>query len=139
MHGPLYSTITFFAEIIISSIIYFVIYKGYRNNKFYTKLASFTLLYEILFNISYMVSRVPSQTKATKGEPAYLIGLAITHGVLSLVMFVALIIFFIIAWKKYKKGVNYFNEHKILTFTFLVFWTFSVVSGLLFYFLEYVK
>lgn len=137
MHAPLYSTITLCAELIISSIIYYTLYQGYKNKKFPAKLAGFALLYEIVFNISYMASRVPSQAKATHVESAFVIALAIVHGILSLIMFLALIVFFIFAWTRYKKGINYFATHKVLTFTFLFFWTFSIVSGVVFYLVEY--
>lgn len=135
---PLYSSITLFAEIIISTIIYYTLYQGYKHNKFPTKLAGFALLYELLFNISYMFSRVSSQVKATHVESPFVIILAIVHGTLSLIMFITLIAFFILAWRSYRKGINYFAKHKIFTFLFLFFWTFSIVSGVLFYLIEYI-
>lgn len=137
MHGPFFSTITLFTELLVSAAVYFTIYKGYRHNKFPTKIAFSALLYETLFNISYMFSRVPSHAKAAKATPPSLILLAVVHGILSLVMFVALIVFFILAYKNYKKERNYFFEHKKLTYAFLFFWTFSIISGVLFYFLAY--
>src|SRR5690349_8813743 len=109
---PLYSTITLFAELIISTIIYYTLYQGYKHNKFPTKLAAFALIYELVFNISYMISRVSPQIKSTHVESPFLIGLAIVHGILSLIMFITLIIFFILAWKNYAKGVNYFVKYK---------------------------
>src|SRR6185436_7876907 len=97
MHAPLYSSITLLAELGISAIIYYTLYKGYTHNKFPTFLAGFALLYETIFNISYMVSRVPAHAKALHVDYPIIIALAIVHGVLSLIMFIALIIFFIIA------------------------------------------
>ncbi len=137
MHGPLFSTITLFTELLVSAAVYFTIYKGYRHNKFPTKIAFSALAYETLFNISYMFSRVPSHAKAAKATPPLLILLAVVHGILSLVMFIALIIFFVLAYRSYKKEKNYFYEHKKLTYIFLFFWTFSIISGVLFYCLEY--
>ena len=138
MHAPLYSTITLFAEILISVIIYYTLYQGYKHAKFPVKLAAAALLYEIFFNISYMVTQTPKHAKAAAVESPFVIGIAIIHGVLSLIMFVTLIIFFVLAWKHYKKGKNYFKDHQVLTKLFLVFWTFSVVSGIVFYLVEYV-
>lgn len=137
MHAPLYSTITLVAELIISACIYYTLYRGYRHNKFPAKIAAFALIYESVFNISYMVSRVSSQANAARVESPLLIGLAIVHGTLSLLMFLALIVFFIFAWTRYRKGINYFQSHKILTTIFIFFWTFSIISGVLFYFVEY--
>lgn len=135
MQIPLYSTITLLAEIVISTIIFYTFYQSFRHNKFPTKLAAFALLYEIVFNITYMASRVPSHTE--KIEIPWHIALAIFHGTLSLIMFVALIVFFVFAWRKYRQGVNYFKAHTNLTILFLVFWSLSVLSGILFYFVEY--
>lgn len=137
MHGPLFSTITLFTELLVSSVVYYTIYKGFKHNNFPTKLAFVALFYETFFNISYMATRVPAHTKAAKNEAGFVILLAIIHGTLSLIMFVALVVFFIIAWRIYKKEINYFAIHKKLTFTFLFFWTFSILSGILFYILEY--
>lgn len=137
MHTPLYSTITLFVELVISSIIYYTLYQGYTRAVFPKKLASFALLYEILFNISYMVYRVPDHAKGARLESSWIIALAIVHGVLSLIMFIALLVFFFLAWKNYKKGVNFFKIHKTMTIVFTIFWTFSVLSGILFYVAEY--
>jgi uncharacterized membrane protein YozB (DUF420 family) len=138
MHAPLYSTITLLAELGISAIIYYTLYQGYKHNKFPSILAGGALLYEAIFNISYMVSRVSTHVKALPLDSKFEVALAIVHGILSLIMFIALIVFFIFAWTRYRKGMNYFQNHKALTALFLVFWTFSIVSGVLFYFLEYV-
>lgn len=137
MHGPILSLITLFTELVVSLVVYYTLYKGYRHNKFPTKLAFTALAYETIFNISYMFSRVPAHAKAAKVTSPFLIVLAIVHGTLSLIMFVALVVFFVLAWKNYRKEVNYFYAHKKITFTFLFFWTFSIVSGVLFYLLEY--
>lgn len=135
MQVPLYSTITLFAEIVISTIIFYTFYRSYKYNKFPTKLAAFALLYEIVFNISYMASRVPNHTE--KIEIPWHVALAIFHGTLSLLMFISLIIFFVLAWRRYKKGTNYFKVHKNFTIIFLIFWSASVLSGIIFYFIEY--
>ena len=85
-----------------------------------------------------MALQVPKHAKVAKVESPFIIGLAIVHGILSLLMFIALIVFFVFAWRKYRKNENYFKNHKYLTYTFLFFWTFSIVSGVLFYFVEYI-
>lgn len=138
MHAPLSSTITLFAELIISAIIYYSLYSGYYKNKFPTKFAAGALLYELIFNITYMAGQAPHHVKAAHAESPFVIILAIIHGTLSLLMFILLIVFFIFAWTRYRKGHNYFANHKILTSLFLFFWTFSIISGILFYLVEYV-
>jgi len=138
MQAPLYSTITFIAELFVSTAIYYSLYQGYKHNRFPLKLAAAAFIYEIIFNISYMAMQVPEHAKAARVESPFMIGLAIIHGVLSLIMFITLIIFFILAFRSYRKGVNYFKIHKIFTIIFTCFWTFSIISGILFYFVEYI-
>ncbi len=136
MQAPLFSTITLIAEIIISLIIYYTFYRSYKFNKFPKYLVAFALLYETIFNISYMVSRVGQDE--TKLLPPVVIAFAAIHGILSLIMFIALIVYMILAYfRGYRKQVNYFMQHKKVTITFLVFWTFSILSGITFYFLTY--
>jgi hypothetical protein len=133
--APLYSTITLCAEVVISAVILYSIYSGYKNNRFPVILAGIALIYEIVFNISYMISRLGSHTNSY--EPFWGLILAIFHGSLSLVMFIALIIFFILAWLNYRRGINYFKKHNILTTLFVIFWLLAVFSGILFYYVEY--
>lgn len=138
MNAPLYSTITLGAELLVSAGIYYTLYQGYKNNKFPLFVALPALLYEIIFNISYMVSRVPSQEKVAKIESVPLLSLAIVHGTLSLIMFVSLLVFFTVAWLRYTKQINFFAKHKILTAIFTIFWTFSILSGVAFYIFLYI-
>jgi len=137
MVAPLQSTVSLITEIIISSLIIFIFYNGYKNNKFYFKLTIFTIFYEILFNISYMVYRVIEHSQSVNNDSTFEIILAIFHGTLSLIMFIALLVFLIFAFVNYKKGINYFRKHKKLTIAFLTLWLMAVFSGILFYFIEY--
>jgi hypothetical protein len=136
MNAPLYSTISLIAELFVSAIVYYTLYQGYKKNNFPTRLAFGALTYEILFNISYMVYRVMVHTETTP-ESGFEVLVAIVHGILSLVMFVSLIAFFVYAWKKYRQGINFFFDHPVLTKIFGFFWAISVFSGILFYCLEY--
>ena len=133
------STFTLFAEIIISICILYSFYSGYKNNKFPFNLVATALIYEILFNISYMVYRMVSNEKSEHLLSNFALGLAIFHGIFSFIMFIALLVFMGLAWKNYKKGINYFFKHKIATFTFIFFWIIAVVSGFLFYYVIYFK
>ncbi|PIP60246.1 hypothetical protein COX00_04275 [Candidatus Uhrbacteria bacterium CG22_combo_CG10-13_8_21_14_all_47_17] len=138
MNAPLFSTFTLFTEILVTLAVLYAFYSGYARNRFPSLLVGITLLYETLFNISYMVFR-----SATHGsiadDTAFEIGLAAFHGILSLVMFVGLFVFMIVAWRHYRKGINYFRAHRALTGTFIVLWLLVVLSGLLFYVITYFK
>ncbi len=84
--------------------------------------------YEVLFNISYMISREISGQDAGPLNP-YQTFLGAFHGIFSLVMFVTLIVFFLIAARAYKKGENYFLRHKRLMIVFICAWGLSILSG----------
>jgi hypothetical protein len=101
--APLHSTITLCAEIVVSVIVLYSIYRGYTKGKFPAILAGVALLYEVIFNVTYMVSRLGAQTDNQFITPVDL-ALAITHGTLSLIMFIALIVFFMLAWVGYRRG-----------------------------------
>jgi uncharacterized membrane protein YozB (DUF420 family) len=134
MHAPLYSTIALLAELIVSSAIFYTIYQGYKRNKLPEKVAIGALVYEILFDISYMIFRLPARENGA--NKSLLTGLGIFHGTLSLIMFASLIAFFVLAIKNYRRNVNYFRVHKRLTFAFLFLWSISVLSGVALYFVE---
>lgn len=136
---PLFSTFTLFTEILITCSILYIFYKGYKHNVFHSKLVFFTLAYETLFNISYMSYRALTH-EANVGphqHTAFHIAVAAFHGIFSILMFVLLIVFFVVAWRKYKKGINFFKEHKMLTYAFIVLWMIAIFSGLFFYYLAY--
>lgn len=138
MAAPFLSTFTLFAEVIITAIILYVFYSGYKFNKFPKYLALFTLIYEFLFDMGYMVSRILTHNTATSHDSGLEITLAAFHGTFSLIMFVLLVIFLVIAWKNYSKGINYFRKHRKITLTFLILWLIAVLSGFTFYAVEYI-
>lgn len=136
--ASLYSTVTLCAEIVISAIILFVFYEGYAHKRFRKGLAAFALGYETLFNISYMVFRSVQHIATDTGQDSAVVtALAIIHGILSLVMFVSLVIFLVLAWRAYDKKRNFFKDHRIVTWTFIMLWLLSVFSGIVFYFVLY--
>ncbi len=136
MHAPLYSTITLFAELVISACVYYVIFQGYTKGVFKKWIAWGALSYEILFNMSYMAMRAGAHLNEHVDKLA--LGFAIVHGTLSLVMFISLVMFFILASRGYARGENYFLAHRTLTVLFTIFWTLSILSGVSFYLIEYV-
>jgi len=135
MHAPLYSTIALLAELLVSLAIFYTIYQGYKRGKLPEKVAIGALVYEILFDISYMIYRLP--TRESGANKSLITGLGIFHGTLSLFMLFGLIAFFVLAIKNYRRNVNYFLVHKRSMFVFLFFWSLSVVSGAVLYFVAY--
>ncbi len=135
---PWFSTFTLFTETVVTAGILYVFYKAYYHNFFQFKLAAAVLAYEVCFNISYMAYRAlrHSDSKAYP-DSAFHIALAAFHGIFSLLMFLLLLLFMYFAWKNYRRGINFFRNHKILTLMFLISWLVAVASGYLFYYQAY--
>jgi hypothetical protein len=136
VHPPLLSTITLIAELFIFGAISYVFYKGYEGRVFPFGLAYFTIIYEVIFNIGYMIYR-SFGLKSAPSLSHQLKILGAVHGILSLLVFSAVIIFMILAIRNYKKGMNYFQVHSRFTATLLFFWIISLASGMLLYFKVY--
>jgi hypothetical protein len=132
MHIPLWSLLVLFAELLVTASVYFIIWKAYRTGVFLRLFAFAILAYEAIFNVSYMVSKENSVSGTTVYSP-YETGMAIFHGVFSLVMFVALVVFFVTASRMYRRGENYFLTHQRLTITFVIAWAISILSGVAFF------
>lgn len=136
---PLFSTFTLLTEILVTIAVLTIFHQGYKHNKFLKKLTIVTLLYETIFNISYMSYRALTH-EAKVGSHIHTpfhIAAAAFHGIFSIIMFIALVIFLLVAMKKYKDEHNFFKAHKIITFIFLVLWFIAILSGIFFYYLAY--
>ena len=130
------STLTLAMEILIGVVIFYVIYRGYKENNFPEKLAMFAVAYEIVFNVGYMVYRAVWKPQIFGLTQALKITAAL-HGILSLIMLIAVVVFFLLARKNYRKDINYFRKYKITTFLFISFWLISLFSGGYLYFKIY--
>ncbi len=128
MHIPAWSIFTLCTELIITASVYTIIWKSYRSGIFPTSFATLVLGYEVLFNVSYMLSRELSSSSAAVYSP-YETGLAIFHGIFSLIMFITLVTFFLAAMRAYQRGENYFRLHPRLTIAFVIAWGVSIFSG----------
>lgn len=134
---PFWSTITLLTEILVTASVLYIFYTSHKTGRFPEKLAAVTVGYEILFNITYMASRIFEHKNPSELMSHAAILLAIFHGTFSLIMFVALLVFLFVAWRAYRKGQNYFAVHSKATIVFIVLWLVAVVSGFAFYYLSY--
>ena len=126
---PLWSMLTLGTELVVTGAVFYIVLHAYRTGVFVRSLVATVLSYELLFNISYMLSREATGAQSLALDP-YMTALAIFHGVFSLVMFVSLVAFFIAGWRGYGRGENYFAVHRTLTRIFLSAWSLSVLSGI---------
>ncbi len=136
MHLPLWSVVTLCTELVVTTLVYFIIYDATLRGVFRRGLAFGVLAYEALFNISYMTSRLLKGTHDGTAQimTPYETGLAIFHGTFSFLMFIALVVFFIVAARAYARGDHYFRTHPRTTILFVSAWGISILSGVLFFF-----
>lgn len=136
---PIFSIITLITELFITASVFYIVWKGRTQGVFYKKLTYTVLSYEALFNITYMVhqamERAPEHIPTSHGPYVTLFG--IFHGIFSLLMFVALIVFMITAAKRYAGGENFFLVRSTLTNIFLGAWSISILSGVGFFVILY--
>lgn len=135
MNVFLFSTFTLITELLVTAAVLYIFFEGYKKDIFHPKILFVTLAYEALFNINYMFHR-ESHVLSTKISPLYIL-LAAFHGIFSLVMFITLVIFFILAWLNFRKKINYFTKHPLFSKIFIVAWLVSVFSGVIFYVVTY--
>lgn len=128
MNAPLWSTVTLATELFVTASVYFIVWRAYRTGVFPRMFAFGVLAYEAVFNVSYMFSREVAEQSAAVYDP-YETALAIFHGIFSLLMFVALIVFFLAAARAYRRGDNFFLRHRRLTIVFVIAWGTSILSG----------
>ena len=133
--GFLLSSFILVAEFFVLMLIGHIVYSGYHKGWLSSKLLFFTLAYEIVFNVGYMVIRTANPSSAGGSESVKLLGMF--HGIFSLLMFVVAVAFFILAYRQYKKGINYFKEHKTATILFCACWIIALFSGVALYLLIY--
>jgi hypothetical protein len=135
MIAPAYSTFALIAEPFVTAAVFYTFYQGYKHNRFPEKVAFGAVLYETIFNISYMFYKLPGHL--SRFNKTWYTALAATHGILSIIMFVGLIVFLALAYNRYKKGVNYFLKHKYVSVTFLLFWLTALLTGFALYYTTY--
>jgi hypothetical protein len=125
----------------VTVAVFYIIYRAYYEHYFLRGFAITVLAYELLFNISYMSSRlfghVLSEEHAQMHHAPYEIAVAAFHGIFSLLMFILLIVFFIFAIRAYGRGEQFFSNHTKLTLAFVVAWIISIFSGIFLFFLLY--
>jgi hypothetical protein len=137
MVAPLYSTFALAAEPFVTAAVFYTFYQGYKHHNFPVKIAFGTVTYETVFNISYMFYKAPAHFHSASSTYAWYEVLGAVHGILSLLMFVGLIVFLTLAYRRYKVGVNFFKDHRYLSAIFLSFWLVALFTGFALYYTTY--
>lgn len=134
---PAFSTFSAISELFVTAAVFYFFSMALRRNDFRWALIGITIAFETLFNITYMASRLGQSAQANLPQPAWVVALLAGHGTLSLAMFLGLIAFILIAYRRHRvEGINLFATRRRLTYAFLALWTLSVLSGELIYVLQ---
>ncbi|OGC88022.1 MAG: hypothetical protein A2142_04460 [candidate division Zixibacteria bacterium RBG_16_48_11] len=128
MTPPAFSIFAAIAELAVTAIVYSSILSHIRGKPFRLKLLGFAILFEAIVNVTYMVTRFIGAD-----SPVHLSAqmklLATIHGTFSMPVFIWLIILFFLASSSAKLEQNFFRDHKLMTYVFLILWRVSVASG----------
>lgn len=134
---PWFSALSAGTELLVTAALLYVLHQAIFRDRFEAAILGGALAYEVLFNISYMVSQL-----FTHGEPGHhpgwMVALLAGHGILSLIMFLALVGFSAAAYRAHRQGRNLFADHLAWTGVFVVLWMVSILSGEAIFVLEYV-
>lgn len=135
---PWFSAFSAFTELLVTAAIFYVLWMAVYRDEFKAGVLGVALAYEVIFNISYMTSRLFTHTD-TGHHADWMVALLAGHGILSLVMFLGLVALGGVAYVKHRReGRNLFAERVGLTGVFVVLWTISILSGEAIFFLEYI-
>lgn len=128
---PLLSTVSAVTEIFVTAAVFWFFGQALFQARYRWIPIALAVAYETAFNISYMVARIfTHQEGSTHVHDAWVTWFVALHGTLSLAMFLGLVAFVAWAWVRVRRGdAHPLGRHRGLSWTFLAFWTVSVLTG----------
>ena len=131
MSIPAFSIFSAVSELFVTALVFYVIRRNWTRRMFPFALFLAGVLFEACVNVLYMANRAAQASVATGAEQVST-GLKVfyaLHGMLSLFAYVVFVILGVIAYQEQRAGRFFFRDHAALTWTFLLLWTVSIVSG----------
>ena len=134
---PAFSVFSAVSELAVTAGVVYLVRLNWTRRAFPLPLLLAVALFEALVNVVYMAQRAArASTGADVISPTMKILFA-CHGMLSLLAYLVFVILAVFAWQEQKAGRFFFRERPVLTWSFLVVWTVSVVSGEALFVLRY--
>jgi len=134
---PPFSIFSAVSELFVTAGVFYVVRRNWTRRPFPLALLIGVALFEALVNVVYMANRA---SRAAAGHdvisPAMKIFFA-AHGTLSLLAYLWFVILAVFAWQDQRANRWFFRDRPALTWSFLVVWTVSVVSGEVLFVLRY--
>jgi hypothetical protein len=137
MHVPAFSIFSAASELAVTAGVMFVILRNWRRRHFPLPVFLTVVLFEALVNVLYMSHRA---SQVSNGAVAMARGMSLffaVHGMVSLLAFIVFVVLGVFAYQDQKREVYFFRERPGLTWTFLIVWTLSIVSGEAIFVLRY--
>jgi putative flippase GtrA len=128
---PLYSTFSAVTELFVTAAVFWFFYRALGHGDYRFGLITAAIVYETLFNISYMVRRLfTHQEGVTHTHEPWVTWFVAVHGTLSLAMFIGLVWLVVWAWRRTRAGdLHPLAGRRGLAYTFIGLWTASILSG----------
>lgn len=134
---PPFSVFSAVSELFVTAAVFYVVRRNWMRRPFPLPLFIGVALFEALVNVVYMANRA---SRAAAGHdvisPAMRIFFA-GHGALSLLAYLWFVILAVFAWQDQRANRWFFRDRPVLTWSFLIAWTVSVVSGEVLFVLRY--
>ena len=131
MHIPPFSVFSAASELLVTAGVLYVIRRNWTRQSFPFTLFLTVAIFEATVNVLYMSGRA-SQAATAGGAEAIAPGLRLAfaaHGILSLLAYLVFVMLGVLAYQEQKQGRYFFRERPAITWSFLVVWTISIVSG----------
>jgi uncharacterized membrane protein YozB (DUF420 family) len=129
MSIPPFSLFSAVSELFVTAGVVFIIRRNWTRRRFALSIFLAVALFEALVNVLYMANRA---SRAATGAESLATGMKIfyaAHGMLSLLAYLVFVVLGVFAYQEQNAGRFFFRDRPWLTWSFLVVWTVSIVSG----------
>ena len=125
---PVFSIFSAASEIVVTIIVLYTVISNVMGKPLQWKLLGLCLMFELCVNVVYMVNRASVHDGGAL--PTHLKIMYATHGLLSLIMFVGLVLLYLVSTFDQKAGhPTWFQRHVGGTWAFVALWLISVGTG----------
>lgn len=126
---PAYSIFSATSELFVTAGVLYSIIANLKGRPFPWKVLGLVVAFEGIVNVVYMARMAGRADKSSElSQMAKLIFAG--HGMLSLLMYLALAVCFVLAVKDVKDGrETWFVRHRMGSWTLVFFWMVSIISG----------
>jgi hypothetical protein len=133
-----FATFTAISELFVTAAVLYFFWRAWKHDQHRGALLAITLTFEALVNMTYMTLRFVASPPELNATPA-MTWLMAGHGSLSLVMFIALVVFAIESHRANRAGRNLVRESPRMAAALVAFWMLAVLSGEALYLLQFVS